>query len=196
MSYIGTTEIGKMFLGSVEIDKAYLGNDLVFSGTPAVPVEHTVTFHPTSYDTTDHSWYSTSNLDRGYTDSDSTTYSQINDTRGSNAETWIYYKFDTSSIPANATDITVTCTAKALANGNSTTNPTKSMRLYSGTTAKGTAATIGSSASEKTVTAGTWTLAELRDARIRLYTQRGTSGTTTNYYIRFYGATLTVKYTA
>jgi hypothetical protein len=31
MSYIGTTEIGKMFLGSVEIDKAYLGDDLVFS---------------------------------------------------------------------------------------------------------------------------------------------------------------------
>ena len=32
MSYIGTTEIGKMFLGDVEIDKAYLGSTLVFSG--------------------------------------------------------------------------------------------------------------------------------------------------------------------
>jgi len=38
MSYIGTTEIGKMFLGSVEIDKAYLGNDLVFSNDGATPV--------------------------------------------------------------------------------------------------------------------------------------------------------------
>ena len=35
MSYIGTTEIGKMFLGDVEIDKAYLGNDLVFSSDVA-----------------------------------------------------------------------------------------------------------------------------------------------------------------
>lgn len=40
MSYIGTTEIGKMFLGDVEIDKAYLGNDLVFNSQqgPLVPV--------------------------------------------------------------------------------------------------------------------------------------------------------------
>lgn len=30
MSYIGTTKIGKMFLGDVGIAKAYLGNDLVF----------------------------------------------------------------------------------------------------------------------------------------------------------------------
>ena len=196
MSYIGTTEIGKMFLGSVEIDKAYLGDDLVFSGTPHVPVEHTVTFHPTSYDTTDYSWYSPANLNYAYADSDSSQYATINDTRGSNAVTWIYYKFDTSSIPANATDITVTCTAKALANGNSSAITNKQMQLYSGTTAKGSAASVGTSATEKTVTAGTWTLAELRDARIRLSVQRTTSSTTTNFYIRFYGATLTVKYTA
>lgn len=38
MSYIGTTEIGKMFLGDVEIDKAYLGNDLVFSSVEEQPI--------------------------------------------------------------------------------------------------------------------------------------------------------------
>lgn len=37
MSYIGTTEIGKMFLGDVEIGKAYLGNNLVFSGESSPP---------------------------------------------------------------------------------------------------------------------------------------------------------------
>ena len=37
MSYIGTTEIGKMFLGDVEIGKAYLGNDLVFGGESSLP---------------------------------------------------------------------------------------------------------------------------------------------------------------
>lgn len=37
MSYIGTTEIGKMFLGTVEIDKAYLGDDLVFGGDASLP---------------------------------------------------------------------------------------------------------------------------------------------------------------
>lgn len=199
MSYYGNTKIGKMFLGGTGIAKAYLGSVLVFQKgqqpTPQ-PQQYTITLHPTSYDTTDHSWYSTSNLDRGYTDSDSTNYAQINDTRGSNAETWIYYKFDTSSIPANATDITVTCKAKALANGNSAGIINKKMQLYTGTTAKGSSASIGTSASEKDVTAGTWTLSELRDARIRLSVQRTTSSTTTNFYIRFYGATLTITYTA
>lgn len=30
MSYLGTTEVGKMYLGTTEIAKAYLGNDLVY----------------------------------------------------------------------------------------------------------------------------------------------------------------------
>lgn len=42
MSYIGTTKIGKMYLGDVGIAKAYLGNDLVFqnggSPTPPAPI--------------------------------------------------------------------------------------------------------------------------------------------------------------
>lgn len=40
MSYIGTTEIGKIFLGATEISKAYLGNSLVFQeGSSPEPVE-------------------------------------------------------------------------------------------------------------------------------------------------------------
>lgn len=35
---------------------------------------------------------------------------------------------------------------------------------------------------------------ELQNARIRFYAKRGTSRTTSTYYIRFYGATLTVEY--
>lgn len=37
MSYIGTTEIGGMFLGSTEIEKAYLGNTLVYEKAVEVP---------------------------------------------------------------------------------------------------------------------------------------------------------------
>lgn len=37
MSYIGTTKIGKMFLGDVEIAKAFLGTDLVFQKGGVVP---------------------------------------------------------------------------------------------------------------------------------------------------------------
>ena len=39
MSYIGTTEIGKMFLGDIEIEKAYLGSTLVYeSGSGPTPI--------------------------------------------------------------------------------------------------------------------------------------------------------------
>lgn len=37
MSYLGSTEIGKMFLGTTEIAKAYLGNGLVYENTPSAP---------------------------------------------------------------------------------------------------------------------------------------------------------------
>ena len=37
MSYIGTTEIGGMFLGSTEIEKAYLGSTLVYEKAGEIP---------------------------------------------------------------------------------------------------------------------------------------------------------------
>lgn len=37
MSYIGTTEIGGMFLGSTEIEKAYLGSTLVYEKASEIP---------------------------------------------------------------------------------------------------------------------------------------------------------------
>lgn len=160
-------------------------------------VTHSETFtgHPVSYDETDHQWYSSSNMANGYTDSSSTTYATIYDTRGANAQTWVYFEFDTSSIPDGATIKSVSCTAKCVMSGNASGTPTKQMQLYSGTTAKGSAFTdLGTSTAIRTLTVGSWTLAELRNARIWLNAIRGTSNTTTNYYIRFYGAILTVKY--
>ena len=37
MSYISTTELGGMFLGSTEIQKAYLGTDLVYQKSVDAP---------------------------------------------------------------------------------------------------------------------------------------------------------------
>lgn len=48
MSYIGTTQLGKMFFGTTEISKAYLGNNLVYqsgsSPTPPAPTTNYLTF--------------------------------------------------------------------------------------------------------------------------------------------------------
>lgn len=150
--------------------------------------------HPTSYDSS-YSAYSVSGLTNGQTDSNSTTYSTINLTRGNGAETSVYYNFDLN-IPSAATITSVTCTAKCyISTTNSSRISTRQVRLYSGSTAKGSAATVSNSTTAFNVTAGTWTAAELNNAKIRVYAVRGSSNTNTNYYFRFYGATITVEYT-
>lgn len=159
------------------------------------PQEHTITLHPTSYDD-DHSWYSQSNINNALTDADSTSYAQINYTRGSMAETYVYFKFDTSSIPAGATIEEVSCVVKCMTNGNSTILPTREVQMFTGTTAKGNASSMPTSAGTRTFSGIAWTLEELRDARVKVHAVRGTAQVNTNYYCRIYGATLTIKYIA
>lgn len=50
------------------------------------------------------------------------------------------------------------------------------------------------SASAHDISCGSWTRSELNDCNIRLYAKRGKNSTTTTYYLRFYGATLTIVY--
>lgn len=129
--------------------------------------------------------------------SSNTTYAQWNLTTGSNAESYVFYKFNLSEIPADATINSVTCKAKAYINQtNSSRISARTIQLYyQNLTAKGSATTISSSTSVLTLTCGTWTRKELDECHIRLYAKRGTSNTTTTYYCRFYGADLTINYT-
>lgn len=164
-----------------------------------VTKQETLSAHPTSYDTTHYSYASISSsypITNAYTDSSSTSYCQVNWKTGSNAESYVYLKFDFSSIPANATIKTVTAKAKGYVNTtNSSRVTSRQMQLATGTTLKGSALTMSSSTSAQTFSnVGTWTRAELLDARVRYYVKRGTSNTSSNYYIRMYGATMTVTY--
>ena len=58
--------------------------------------------YPTSY-LSDHQYYGASNQNNALASTTSTTYANINLTRGSSAETYWYVAFDTSAIPQNAT---------------------------------------------------------------------------------------------
>lgn len=151
---------------------------------------------PASYDTNDYSWYSQSNISRGYAGVSNTSYAQINYKRGSNAETWVYYIFDTSSIPDGAVINSVSCKFKCNANGNTTNTSAQIIQLYSGTNAKGTAANLTTRINARNLDAGdSWTLEEIRDVRIRPYSKRTATSTSSSLNFRFYGATLTVEYT-
>lgn len=156
----------------------------------------TVSFDIVGHDKSNWSYYSQSNIANAYDGSDSTNYATINYKRGSGAETWVYFKFDTSSIPSNATINSVTCTVKCMTNGNATILPTREVQMFTGTTAKGSASSMPTSAGTRTFSGESWTVAELHDASVRVYAKRGSTQVNTNYYCRFYGATLTVDYTA
>lgn len=165
----------------------------VRQGTNATEVS--ATWHPTSYDSGDYSYYSLEDVSNAYADSNSTTYATIHLTIGNNSSTYIFFTFDTSSIPEGAEIVSVSLKAKAYINNVASKRvKTHTMQAYSGSTAKGSATTVTATATEYTMSIGTWTLQDLRNIRIRLYAVRGTQSTTSDYYFRFYGATLSVTY--
>ena len=159
-----------------------------------ININDSISVHPTGV-ASDHAYASISNQTNGYNNSSNTTYATINLTTGSGATTYIYFTFDFSDIPQGATINSVSCTAKTyISTTNSSRITTRQMQLYSGSSAKGSATTISTSASAVTMSAGSWTREELQNARIRLYAVRGSSNTTSTYYFRFYGATFSVEY--
>lgn len=154
------------------------------------------------YDTTEgtNGVYDTNYISNGLTNHNSSTRAAIYAIKGSNADTYMYYNFDCSSIPNNAIITSVSCQVKA---GNQGTNYYSSnyrqVQLCSGTTTKGTSQNItGTNTSPTTVTVdggSSWTREELNDIKIRYWVRRGTSNTTTGSTLSFYGATLTITYT-
>ena len=158
-------------------------------------VQYTLTKNTSFYDTEDYSYYSISNASNAYASYTSTSECTINLTRNSRAETWIYYGFDTSSIPAGAHIDSVSCVFNAYVNtGNTGVIASKSAGLYAGTTLKGDSVTLGTSAGAKTLSGTNWTVSEVQNLRLKLYAKRGTNQTTTNHNIKMRGATLTVTY--
>lgn len=152
--------------------------------------------YPYTYDNVDKSTYSVTSPANAYDAAGNSSYCSINLTRGANAYTYVYFLFDTSSIPENAVIDSITCVARVnISNQNTSYIASKGAKMCSGTTEKTAAVSITTTATNRTFTMGTWTRDEVRDVRIKLYATRASSSTTSNFYIRFYGATLTINYT-
>lgn len=155
----------------------------------------TLTVYPSGYISDDYAYASAENIENGYNSADNTTYATINLTTGSRAETYIYYTFDLSAIPDGAVITSVSCSANVTISSTSSLYiSSRTMQLYSGTTAKGSSSSIPSSAAATTITAGNWTKDELTVCRLKLYVKRASLGATTARNIKFYGASLTIEY--
>ena len=99
-----------------------------------VNVSDSLTFHPSSLDTTHSRYASVSSsypIDNGYTDATSSSYAQFVLTTGSGAATYVYYNFDTSAIPEGATIDSVACQAKGYVSTTSSRYiSTRQMQMY------------------------------------------------------------------
>lgn len=163
-------------------------------------VQATITAYPSSLDTVNSVYdriddsYPISNA---FAASSSTTQARVYWVKGSSAQTYVYLKFDLSSIPADATILSVGCSEKTNMTGTQSSRwSERDIYVTSGTTIKsGKMGTFDTSA-HTFGDAGTWTWAELQEARMRYHIKRGTNSSyyNTDYYLAIYGATLTVTY--
>lgn len=160
--------------------------------------EKTVTLYLSGYDTSDYAYASASDLANPIgKPSSNDTCATIDLATGSNATTYIYYFFDTSSIPDNAEIISISCTAKGYVSSKSVLYVSSSqMQLFCGTTAKGSSVNLTTTPTAHTIDAGTWTRDELNNCRLRLYAQRAFASTSSSRTMQLYGAELTVTYDA
>ena len=164
----------------------------------SIPYEFTTPV--TSFDETNSSYYQQAS---GYPDSnglgDGTgTYAGFHLTRGSGAITNVYYNFDCSSIPDDATITSVTCSERA-SMSTATTNYVSqaTLQLCAGTTTKGSATSIlKTTAQYFTIDGGTnWSVAEIKNCKLKGYAKRGSRNTSSQYTMRLFGGVLTVEYT-
>lgn len=157
----------------------------------------TKTFYPSAHDSSvsvyDDISGATNPIGKG--SGDDSSYAQIYLVTGVNAETYIFWPFDTSAIPDTAEIISVECNMTGKISSPSGIWSITA-QLYSGDVAKGEAADIPSVITGTfSIPAGTWTRDELKNCRLRLYAQRGVMFVNQSHNIQFCGADLTVTYT-
>lgn len=176
------------------------GTDVTDQLQYVIPTPGTQTFTgiPTSYDATNSVYDSIyeGTTDDGLAPNTSTSRICVYVAQTANAEGKLTYNFDCSSIPSNATITNVTCVAAAACHSNGQYFDTKTVQLYNGNTAKGTATTItgnGNTRTDHNINGGSWTRSELDNIKIVIRVQRGTNTSQSSF--SFWGATLTVNYT-
>lgn len=141
--------------------------------------------------------FTVSNITNAYTDSDSDTYATLEINGGRTTGTC--YLDIPVTLPTGATLQSVSATvALQFSRNNSSSGFTSSVQMYAGSTAKGSATTWVSSATdvartEYNLSVGSWTTSELSNAR--LYLTATNNASSTHRFVYIYGVSLSVTYT-
>lgn len=146
----------------------------------------TLVFNPSGY--TDASNMSVSNASNAYAAPSSSSYASI--TCSSTSTGYVYFTFSVSGIPSGATITNVSCAIRAYINSRVTGG---TAQLYANTTAKGSSVSVtATSATNYTISGGSWTVSELNNVRLRLSGRRSSNNQTGYMYL--YGADLSITY--
>ena len=143
------------------------------------------------------SGFEISNASNAYSDINGSTYADCS-LSGRTTGT-LYLDLGPINIPSSATISSVSCQASLQVSRNgSSSSMTASCQMYSGSTAKGSSTTIVSSATDVSRTTfnlsiGSWTAAELQNAKLYIEMYNGASSTVRHIYV--YGVSFVVTYT-
>lgn len=128
----------------------------------------------------------------------STSSTRWNLVEGKNAVTEVYFTFDLSAVPSDASVGTVSCIAKgAVENDGSARGGKNRIALCNGTTVlvQSDEETFEEKAATASVSTTGFTRSTLDNLRFKYQITRGSMGTDNTYYAEFFGCTLTVEYT-
>ena len=126
-------------------------------------------------------------------------YAEWNIVRGRFTQSRVYYRFDVSSIPMDATINSVNCTARASRQKARVTEfSTLTLKIVVGTTEESSHATVANDESVDVydLPSRTYTRDELTNMGIVMHSARGISSPNKDFWVRLYGATLSVDFTA
>lgn len=126
-------------------------------------------------------------------------YAEWNIVRGRFTQSRVYYRFDVSSIPMDATINSVNCTARASRQTARVTEfSSLTLKIVVGTTEESSYATVENNESVNVydLPSKTYTRDELTNVGIVMHSARGISSPNKDFWVRLYGATLSVDFTA
>ena len=133
-------------------------------------------------------------INRAYTDTSSTTYTQLNVSKKNATGTVYFTGFNFSDIPSNATIVSVTIKAKCMVSSTSYIT-SASVQAYKGSSAVGSSNNFRTTtATTYTLTSGNWSRTDLDNLKIYFTATRGSTNSTC--YMRIYGMEVTVVWDA
>ena len=153
-------------------------------------------FYLTSFDS-ENSVYSGTAQDINYAYWKNDDFARFTLVSGVSQETTIVYKFDDAYVPHNATIQSVKFAYRCGLSGSYSSNlPTKTIQIYSGNTAKGTAQNWTNSYEKTNLDCGTWTANDFSNVSIHFHFIQGTNTSQANApkNYQIYYAELTVTY--